>query len=253
LPLLLLLVLWGCGPETSATRKLTVFAASSLSEAFPEVGAAFERSNPGAAVTFNFGGSAALRAQLELGARADLFTPADMAQMEQAWRAGVVEAGWRVFAVNRLVVLTPAREPEVKRLQDMAAPGVRLVMGQPAVPVGAYASLALDRMEADPAFGVGFKGRVMANVVSLEPNVGQMVAKVNAGEVDATIAYATSASGGLATIPIPDRYNVVALYPVALAADPTQPDLARAFVDFLLSNEGQGILKAHGFGSPPHE
>ena len=112
----------GCSSESS---HLTVFAASSLADAFQELGDAFQQEHPGVEIAFNFAGSSTLRTQLELGARADIFVSADTRQMELAQRAGVVEEAPQVFATNSLVLVTYAGSLEVRVLQDLSKPGVR--------------------------------------------------------------------------------------------------------------------------------
>ena len=232
-----------------------MFAASSLTNAFQELGAAFERSNPGVRVHFSLAGSSGLRTQLELGAQADVYASADIIQMDLARKSGVVASVSQFFATNELVVITPLGGDRVNGLRDLADPGLRLVLALPAVPVGAYARQFLQRMGGSAEFGSSFSERAMANVVSLETNVRQVVAKVALREADAGIAYATVTSqrlgGELTIIPIPGEYNVVAAYPAAVTYSARESALAQAFIDFLLSQHGQAILKQHGFGSPP--
>ncbi len=239
-------------PTGHPATELRVFAAASLTEAFTEAGRAFEAAHPGVAVTFNFAGSQALRTQLAQGARADLLASADEETMAAAQRDGTIAGEPRVFARNRLVLIVPAANPSgIARLQDLARPGVKLVLAGPQVPVGAYARQSLAAMERDPAFGPGFAQRVLGNVVSEETNVKQVVAKVQLGEADAGIVYASdvtpAARDAVRAIEIPDRLNVVARYPIALVRGAADAATARAFVDFLLSPTGQAILAHHGF------
>lgn len=238
-------------PDGSATR-LTVFAASSLTGAFQEVGEAYEASHQNVDVSFNVAGSSTLRTQLTLGARADVFASANLKQLELTRDKGLVD-DYTIFATNGLAVVTPAGESKVNTLEDLLLPGVKVVLAQRDVPVGAYAREMLDRISRFPRFDPGFKRRVLANVVSLETNVNQVVAKIAIGEADAGVVYATNAMGNarsLDLIAIPGEANVVARYPAAVTTASSQPDAARSFVDYLLSDEGQGILRRHGFGPP---
>jgi molybdate transport system substrate-binding protein len=233
---------------------VTVFAAASLTDAFDQVGEAFEARHPGTKVRFNFGGSSALRLQVEQGARADVFASADMAQMDQAVAAGLIDGVPRTFALNALVVITPASNPgRVASVADLARPGLKLVLANDQVPVGSYSRQALEAMEADPAYGAGFAGRVLANAVSFESNVKQVLAKVELGEADAGIVYTTdvtpSVAPHLAQVPVPAAFNVAAQYPVAVVKGAPNGPAARAFVDFVLSAEGQQILRSYGFGA----
>ena len=228
---------------------LTVFAAASLIDAFDEIGQAFEATHPGVNVVFNFGGSQNLRTQLEQGAQADVFASANRKEMDAVAAAGLVAPGAaRTFVTNQLVVVLPDGNPgAVQTLQDLARPGLKLVLADEAVPAGSYAREVLDRLNAN--YGPSFRADVLANVVSNEDNVKQVLAKVQLGEADAGIVYASDAlaASELLTIAIPAQANVVAEYPIAALAGAPSPALAAEFVDFVLSPEGQSILKKWGF------
>jgi molybdate transport system substrate-binding protein len=167
---------------------LTIFTAASLTDAFREMGANIEQANPGTKVTFNFAGSPTLRTQLAQGARADVFASADEPNMQGAQKDGTIASEPRLFVRNQLVAIVPAANPaQVMRLQDLAKPGVKLVLTNKEVPVGNYSRQALAKMSQDTAFGAEFATRVLANLVSEETNVKQVVAKVQLGEADAGI------------------------------------------------------------------
>lgn len=240
------------GTPGALSGGITVFAASSLTAAFEDAGAAFGAAHPGTSVTFNFAGSPALRAQLDQGAAADVLATADETNMRAALEAKLVADAGRVFARNRLVIAVPASNPAgIASPADLARGGVKLVLAAEGVPVGDYARESLARMEADPAYGAGFRGRALANVRSNEPNVKAVIAKVQLGEADAGIVYQTDVTDevrdAVKTIEIPDAFNVIAAYPVAVTAHARRVDVARAFIEYLLSSEGQAILKDHGF------
>jgi molybdate transport system substrate-binding protein len=230
-----------------------VFAAASLTTAFKEIGRSFEASHPGVTVTFNFGGSNQLRAQIEKGATADVFASANKKEMDAAIAAKVVGAGSeRVFVWNRLVVIMPKANPgKIESLKDLARPKLKLVLADKAVPVGRYALNMLDKMAASAEYGTAFKEQVLANVVSQEENVKAVVAKVRMGEGDAGIVYVSDTAGKdgehLASLPVPDAYNEVAAYPIAPVAASVRKDLGREFVEAVLSPAGNAVLKAHGF------
>ena len=236
----------------SATTELQVFAAASLTEACQEIGAAFEAAQPGARVVYNFAGSQQLAQQIAQGAPVDLFASANGRQMEVAIAAGRVVTGTqRVFVRNRLVVVYPRENPARPRtLQDLARPGLKLVLATKAVPIGQYALDFLDKAARDAAFGVAFKERVLRNVVSYEENVRAVLSKVALGEADAGIVYSSDITGDAAErvgrIEIPDALNTIAAYPIAPIADARQPELARAFIDYLLAPEAQAILARYG-------
>ena len=237
----------GVGQAMGAT--LHVFAAASLTESFREIGAALEKAHPGDTVEFSFGGSQILRTQIAQGAPADVFASADLPQLAPLRRAGIV-GPYRIFAHNRLVVVVPASRPKVRRLQDLARPGIRVVVAGPTVPVGRYTTQVLAKMSASGLYGDDFAARVAANTVSQEIDVRAVLAKVGLGEADAGFVYLTDAAaapGKVRTLPIPTRLNIVASYPIAVVARSPSRALAEQFVNAVLSAAGQAALKRHGF------
>jgi molybdate transport system substrate-binding protein len=234
-----------------AGKGITVFAASSLTDAFTEIGQKFE-SETGGGVTFNFGGSSDLRGQLEQGATGDVFASADTNQMGLAKTSGVVSDDGTVFAHNRLVVIIPkANSAGITTLQDLAQPSVKIVLAAETVPVGKYARAFLTAAAADPAYGSDYSDKVLANVVSNASNVKEVASAVQLDEADAGIVYKTDVttdlSADVTTIEIPDSVNQIATYPIAVTANAGQQDVAQAFIDFVTGSEGQDILAAHGF------
>ena len=232
--------------------QLTIFTAASLTEAFKEMGDNIEQANPGTKVTFNFAGSPTLRTQLAQGARADVFASADEPNMQGAQKEGTIASEPRLLVRNQLVAIVPAANPaQVIRLQDLAKPGVKLVLTNKEVPVGNYSRQALAKMSQDAAFGPDFATRVLANLVSEETNVKQVVAKVQLGEADAGIVYSSDVTpavrGAVKVLAIPEPFNVIAQYPIAVVRDAPNAAGARAFIDYVLSPAGQAILTKHGF------
>lgn len=225
--------------------QLTVFAAASLTESFGEIAAAFEAEHPGVDVTLNFAGSNTLRAQIEQGAQADVFASANTKEMDTLVSSGLVAKDVpQTFLTNRLVAITPADNPaKLTTFDELSRPGLKLVLAAEDVPVGRYARQMLDNVGAD------FKAKVLANVVSNETDVKQVVAKVQLGEADAGIVYASDAVAApeLPVIEIPSKWNVLAKYPIAALKNAPQPKLADEFVAFVLSPDGQAILKKWGF------
>jgi len=238
-------------PARQAT--LTVFAAASLTDAFREIGQAFEaqKSTP---VTFNFGASSQLRTQLQQGAVADVFASADQAQMNNARSDGSIAGPDVTFARNRLVVITPKDNPGgLQSAADIARPGIRFVSAGPEVPIGGYTQNMFDTMSQLAVFGPDFKDRANANIVSREPNVRQVVAKVQLGEADAAVVYFSdvtpSSAPDLMTISIPDDLNTLATYPIALVTNGPQAELGQAFIDLVMAPAGQAILARWSFGT----
>lgn len=240
-------------PTPSGAKSLTVLAAASLAESFGEIGKLFEARYPNSKVTFNFAGSQQLARQLDQGADADVFASASPKNMETVVQAGRIDpAAVRNFAKNRLVVIFPLVNPGgLKELQDLAKPGLKLDLADPSVPVGQYALDFLDKAVRDPNFGSKFKEDVLKNVVSYEDNVKAVFTKVALDEADAGIVYATDVPTDLAArvakLEIPDALNVVAVYPIAPILGSQNADLARAFVDLVLSPDGQRVMQKYGF------
>jgi molybdate transport system substrate-binding protein len=234
-------------------KTLTVFAAASLSEAFTSLGDKFEASHPEAHVVFNYAGSQQLAQQLAQGAPADVFASANQEQMEAVIEQGRISPdSQQILAHNRLVVVAyPQAADGVRRLQDLAEPGTIVVLAGEAVPVGKYAREFIAKAGQEPAFGPAFEQAALKNVVSFEENVRAVFSKVILGEADAGIVYASDAAGvspqQVRVLEIPDNLNVQASYYIAPTEDSAEPDLAKKFIDFLLTNEGQQVLTDHGF------
>lgn len=231
---------------------LTVFAAASLTDAFTEIGKEFQTANPGITPKFNYAASTALRTQLEQGAKADVYASADQIQMDNARKAGVVDGEDRLFVKNKLVMIYPTTNPaNVQSIQDLAKPNLKLVLTDKNVPIGAYARTALEKLSADPRYGAGFGQRVLNNLRSEEANVRAVVTKVQLGEADAAIVYASDVtsqvSAQVKSILIPDQFNTIATYPIAMVRDAPNRAAAQAFISFVRSAQGQEILKKHNF------
>lgn len=249
---ILLSVVVACGAFCGEAKPaVTVMAAASLSESFKEIGVLYEAKHGKA--SFSFGASNTMRAQMEQGARADVFASANRKEMDAAVKAGLVDAASvKIFVRNKLAILVPKGNPgAVKSPNDLAKPGLKIVVAAEAVPVGKYTLEMLEKLGADPARGATFKDRVLANVVSREENVKSVVTKVRLGEADAGIAYVSDISGDaqkeLALIEVPDESNVIAEYPLAPLVKTLNADGAAAFIKIVLSDEGQAILAKRGF------
>jgi molybdate transport system substrate-binding protein len=249
---LALLLVLAPAAQAAGKRELVVFAAASLREAFAGLGRVFERAHPPAQVVLAFAGSQELRTQIEQGAPADVFASADWKHM-QALAAQKLVTAPRTFARNEPVLVVPKGNPAgLRTLRDLPR-AARIVVGTPEVPIGGYALRILDAASA--RYGAGFRAAVEAHVVSREVNVRQVLSKVSLGEADAAIVYRTDAAAAAAsveTIDIPKELNVVAEYPVAAIAQARERELARQFVELLLSPAGQDVLAQFGFarGTP---
>lgn len=232
--------------------EVVVFAAASLADAFEEIARQFEAEHPSVKVTFNFAGSSVLRTQLGLGAKADVFASADEKNMRGAQEDGTIAGEPQVFVRNRPVVVVPASNPAgIAEFKDLARAGVRLVLEAKDVPIGNYTRQILAKASEDPSYGADFADRVLANVVSEETNVKAALTKVVLGEADATFVYVSDVTPDMRDkvriVEVPDEFNVVAEYFIAPVKAAPNPAAGRAFIDFVLSPQGQAILEKWGF------
>lgn len=236
------LVLAGCGSSSGAPdRTITVFAASSLTGTFTELGHRFEKAHPGTKVRFSFGGSSALATQIVQGAPADVFASAAERNMQQ-----VVDAGRAhdpvTFARNRLeIAVEPGNPKHITALPDLAKPGLRVALCEPTVPCGELARqlLGAEKVSVRPA--------------SNDPDVKAALAKVELGEVDAALVYVTdvrAAQGKVDSVRIPAAADPSTAYPIAALGGSKNAPTAKQFVDFVLSADGRAVLAAAGFAAP---
>jgi molybdate transport system substrate-binding protein len=237
-------------------RTLIVFAAASLTGAFQEIGKDFEAANPGVMVSFNFAGSQILRTQLEQGASADIIASADHKNMDLLVADNLVASNmFQDFVTNKLIVILPPGNPvDFRVLADLARPNLKLVLADSSVPAGNYARQLLSTMSMDPFYGADFSTRVLANVVSNETDVKQVVTKVELGEADAGIVYVSDAiaTPDLVTVSIPDKFNIIANYPIAILSNAPNPALAESFVTYVTSSSGQATFNKWGFSPVSH-
>jgi len=238
-----LLLLPACGGSSGpADGEVLVSAAASLTDAFGALETAFEASHPGVDVMLNLGGSSALREQILAGAPADVFAPANTANMDRVAADGAVVGTPEVFAGNHLEIAVPPGNPAgVTGLADFARSDLLIGLCAPGVPCGDYGREALAKAGVDPS------------VDTEEPNVRALLTKIEAGELDAGIVYVTdvAASGGTVDgIEIPDDVNVFAEYPIAVLSGAPNPIGATAFTTFVLSDRGGEILAGYGFDRP---
>lgn len=231
-------------------EELRVLAASSLTEAFEDVASAFEAQHPDVTVLLNFAGSQVLRLQIEQGAPADVFASANEAHMDALVQAGRVD-DVSVFARNTLVLAVPLQNPaHLERFEDLARVP-RVVLGAPTVPVGAYTKDLLER--AREAYGDEFVDAINRHVISYEANVRLALAKVQLGEADAAFVYNTDvqAAGRAKAVALPDELVTPTRYVVAKVLRTHTLQSTARFMRFLLSSQGQALLRKRGFLAVP--
>jgi molybdate transport system substrate-binding protein len=229
------------------SAELTVSAAASLGGAFNEISDRFEATHPEHTVRLNLGGSGALLQQIRAGAPVDVFAAADAETMDRAAKDGVIDVRSRHdIARNTLVLAIPAKAAVVPTdLATLDAPGIRrIAIGQPdAVPAGRYAREALKAARLWES---------LAPRLVPAQNVRQALDYVARGEVDAAFVYATDLT--LQPEQVRRAFDVPVAtpirYPIATVSASREHDAALAFVRFVRSAEGQGILRRYGFLAP---
>lgn len=235
LTLLALAALASCG-ASAGERATLVFASASLTEAFQALEVAFEQQHPDTALDLHYAGTPQLVMQVRQGAPVGVFAAADEPSLRRA--LGATAAAPRVFATNHLAIAVAQGNPRgITGLADLARADLKVALCGPDVPAGRYARQALARA-----------GVIVASV-SDEPSVKAVLSKVCLGELDAGVVYATDlACAGIGGVAVAAEHDVVASYPIAvLDADDAG---ARAFVAFVLSEQGQSVLRSFGFGAP---
>lgn len=236
------------GPSTAGTADgqlsgtLTVFAAASLTDVFGELGDRMTADNPDLDIRFNFAASSALATQIAQGAPADVFASADEPQMRVVTDAGLQGGEPAVLAENVLQIAVPADNPgHVTGLADFADPELTLAVCAAEVPCGA-AAVTVFRAAG-----------ITAVPDTEEEDVRAALTKVELGEVDAALVYASdvvSAGNGVSGIEFPEAERAVNIYPICTLRGAPEPDAARAFVDLVLSDAGQRALRDAGFRAP---
>jgi molybdate transport system substrate-binding protein len=242
------------GSRSEAAVDLTVFAAASLSDVLDKVEPAYESAHPGTTLTVSTDSSAALEAKIEQGAPADLFLSADTANPQKLVQKGLSAGAPVVFAVNRLAIVVASGNPGgIATPADLAKSGVKVIAAGDEVPVTKYARQLVHNLAKEPGYPTDFAAAYGRNVVSKEDNVKAVIGKIELGEGDAAVVYATDAKAStkVTTVDIPDGANVPASYAAAIVGASSHQDAARAFLGWLTNPDGQAILTSFGFHGPP--
>lgn len=249
--MLAVLLASGCGGGSGSSGSaasggggtLTLFAASSLTDAFTKLAATYKQQHAGWKVQLNFLGSDQLAAQIEQGDPADVFAAASPKYPEQLQGEHLLGQTSN-FATNTLVLAVPPDNPagitSVTKLGN-----AKLIVGDPAVPVGAYTATVLANLGIDPS---------SLNIVSQEQKTTDIVAKLELGEADAGFIYtsdATTAGDKLKTITLPPAAQATAIYPIGIVTGSANAKAAQQWIDLVLSTAGQQVLADDGFGPAP--
>jgi molybdate transport system substrate-binding protein len=243
--LLSLALLSGCGSSnqtSSPTQKIMVFAAASLKKSFTEIAQQFKADNAGADVEFSFAGSSDLVTQLSQGAPADVFASADTTNIDKAAHAGLLAGNPVNFASNTLTIaVAPGNPKNITSFQDLAKPGLSVVVCAPQVPCGSATR------KVEQATGVTLAP------VSEESSVTDVLNKVLTGQADAGLVYGTdvlAVGRKVTSVPFAQSAAAANTYPIAVLKESKNADLARKFVDAVTDAAGQKVLTAAGFAKP---
>jgi molybdate transport system substrate-binding protein len=216
--------------------QITVYAASSLTEVFPKI-------DPSA--RFSFAGSDQLAFQIQQGAPADVFAAASPKYPDQLYAQGLLLKPV-VFATNKLILLLPVSNPaHIDSVFDLTRPGIKLVIGQKGVPIGDYTRTILKNL--------GISTGALANVVSQETDVKNIVGKVVLGQADAGLVYITDAkpvAGKVKVVRLPGWAQPKVKYEIGVVKASGNRAAAQAFVARVLAAKGRAVLVAAGFGLP---
>jgi molybdate transport system substrate-binding protein len=220
---------------------ITVLAAASLTGTFTTLGKQFEAAHPGTKVTLSFAASSALALQITNGAKVDVFASASAKNMKTVVDGGEASSS-TTFSKNIMEIAVPPSNPaSITGVADLAKSGVKVALCQAQVPCGAT---------AEKVFA---NAKITVKPVTLEADVKSTLAKVTANEVDAGVVYVTdvvAAGSKVKGIEIPADVNATTEYPIATLTKAPNPDVAKAFTDYVLSAEGQAVLIKAGFEKP---
>jgi len=235
---------------------LLVFAASSLTDAFTEIGKAFEGRHPGLRVQLHFAGTQQLALELDRGARPDVFATADPRWMDELKALERVWLGSEDFAATRLVVIVPSlNRARIRGLADLGRPGVKVALGREQTAIGHYSRVLVRNLARSSPSGDSLGRRLLANAASQEADVKAVEARVARGQADAGIVYRSELTPALLRrvrpVEIPDSLNVRAIYSISVVRDTPRPGLALDMVKWMRTSEAQAIMRRHGFMPAP--
>jgi molybdate transport system substrate-binding protein len=239
----------GCGGSGSSSSDpsggtLTVLAASSLTNAFTYLAKTYQSQHPGWKVQLSFAGSDALAAQIEQGVNADVYAAASPRYPQQL-KGEKLLGDTTDFATNTLVLIVPSDNPAGIKVVGDITKGAKLVVGDPAVPIGSYTETVLANLGIDPG---------SLDIVSREPAVTSILQKVELGEADAGFVYVTdaqSAGDKVQQIALPTAAQATAVYPIGVVSGSKQAKAAQQWIDLVMSPQGQQTLTGLGFGPAP--
>jgi molybdate transport system substrate-binding protein len=234
----------GCLPDASR-RPVLVFAGSASKQPVDEAASAFQKST-GIPVTVTYGGSGTLLSQMILAKTGDVFIPASQDFMDTAETKGAVDPSTRrtIAYLLPVIAVRKGNPLAISTLEDLAAPGRRVGMGNPdSVVVGTMASEILRK--------AGLWDRVQPNVVVQAKSADDLASILALGQVDAVIGwdvFDTWWPEKITVIPLPaGLLTRVGSIVAAITTYTTARTDAQRFLDFVTSAEGQAIFSRNGF------
>jgi molybdenum ABC transporter molybdate-binding protein len=239
----------GAAPA-AAQQQVTLVAlvAANATDPFNELIAEFQRTHPGVTVKASYAGTQILTTQLEQGAPADVFLSADLLHVKKLLDEKLVDP-YRPVSEGHEVIVVPKSNPAgIASLHDLGTKRLKLVIGVPALPIGEYTRAIFANASAD--YGADFAQKALANVVSLETNVKQVLQKTVLGEADAGIVYRTDVpdvADKVQMIEIPAKYNVAAYNYIAVTRASANAALANELVGLALSPRGQAVFAKYRY------
>jgi molybdate transport system substrate-binding protein len=242
----------GAAASGAPRVELTIYGAASLQGVLAKVRAVYEAAVPGTGLTISTDSSAALETKIEQGAPADVFLSADTANPQKLVDKGLADGKAVVFATNRLVVIVPSSNPAaITSPADLAKPGIKVIAAGDSVPIAKYATQLVANLAGEQGYPADFVASYTTNIASKEDNAKAEVAKIELGEGDAAIVYATDAraSTRVATIEVPESANVPARY-AGVVVRRSANAAAAAFLAWFAGPDGQAILGSFGFLPP---
>ena len=242
------LLLTGCSSSTKKENKtieLNISAAASLKEAMADLEAAYTSKNPEVSFVINYGSSGSLQQQIEQGAPCDLFISAGEKQMTALEEEGLLLDGTNKDLVKNSLVLVTSNDSEISSIDSLNSDAVsKIALGEPAsVPAGKYADETLTSLAIKDSLN---------NKLVFAKDVKEVLAWTASGNADAGFVYlsdALSSDGVKIVETISEEYHSPITYPVAIIKDSDDIDAAKAFEDFLFTDEAQEIFEKYGYKS----
>lgn len=252
---ILSLVLTGCSQKnedlntaTDAKDQVTIFAASSLTDAVNSISQSYENENDHIDIRINYAGSKTLRSQLENGAQADIFLSANKKHYDALLDQGILSEGREILQNEMVLVLSKEGAEKIKTLEDLTKDH-QLILAEKGVPAGDYGREVICRL--GELYGPDYEGAVLGNLASSENNVRQVLMKIVLGEGDAAFVYKTDVSQDIkdqvVVLDIPKDYNVTASYWMGIVNNDMISESVRDCCAYIMADDSCDVFEKYGF------